>query len=233
MRMPFDFSFFLSELKAAFTYIPITMLLSFVPLLGGLLLGALMALSRIYQIRILKNISQAYVVAVRSIPIILQMLLIFYGVKAFHAFLGNDKAQVNAMGVALAALTLNAASGLSEGLRSALLSVEAGQHEAAYSVGMTRLESLRYVVIPQCLPVAIPLIGSSFIGIIKGSSAAFLLGVLELLQGVTKFTAGNYKYLEAYWAAAVVYWLLTILVERVTALLEALVRRHAKGGVSA
>jgi ABC-type amino acid transport system permease subunit len=72
------------------------------------------------------------------------------------------------------------------------------------------------------------LVGSAFIAIIKGSSAAYLMGIIEMIQGTAMKTAGNYRYLEAYCAVAVVYWGLTLLVEALTRLLEKRVRAHSK-----
>ena len=88
-----------------------------------------------------------------------------------------------------------------------------------------------YVILPQSLPVAVPVIGSVFIGIIKNSSAAYLMGVIEMIKGTEMKTAGNYRYLEAYCAVAVIYWLITIIIESITHLLEKYVRGHIKGAV--
>lgn len=231
MGVSFDPSFFLYEIWVAASYIPIVALLSVIPLVGGGMIGLALALSRIYKLGGVQRFAQAYVVVTRSIPILLQMLLLYYAAKGGYAVLGLDSAHISKMAVALIALTLNAAGLLSEGLRSALQSVDAGQFEACYSVGMTRLHSVRYVVLPQSLPVAVPIVGSAFIGIIKGSSAAYLMGVIEMIQGTAMKTAGNYRYLEAYCAVALVYWLITIVVEHATGVLEKKVRVHSKEGI--
>jgi L-cystine transport system permease protein len=232
MKIHFDFMFFIYEIGVAFTYIPIVALLSVVPLLAGSLIGGGMAFSRVYKIRGISQFSQGYIVVMRSIPILLQMLLLYFVVKGIFSAFGLDAARVSKLVVVLLACTLIAAGYLAEGIRSALSSVETGQYEAGYSVGMNRLQVAWYIVIPQSLPVAVPIIGSIFIGIIKASSAAYLLGVVEMIQGTAMNTAGNFRYLEAYCAAAVVYWLITICVERITVFAEKRVRRNMKGGVS-
>lgn len=232
MGISFDPSFFMYEITVAVSYVPIVALLSVVPLLGGLILGGALALSRVYRLPFVRNAAQAYVVVMRSIPVLLQMLLLYYMVKGVYTAFNWDHSGINKVVVVLLALTLSAAGILSEGLRSALLSVETGQYEACYSVGMTRLHSIRHVILPQSLPVAVPVVGSAFIGIIKGSSAAYLMGVIEMIQGTAMKTAGNYKYLEAYCAVALIYWLMTLLVERVTRWLEGWVRAHIRGGVA-
>jgi L-cystine transport system permease protein len=232
MGISFDFSFFLYEITVALSYFPVVALLSVVPLLGGLILGTILALCRIYRVWGWQRFAQGYVVVLRSIPVLLQMFVGYFITKALYDVFGWNQLTLNKLGIVTVVLTLDAAGFLSEGIRSALLSVEKGQYEAGASVGLTGLQVIRYIVIPQSFPVAIPLVGSSFIGIIKGSAAAFLLGIIEMIQGTAMKTAGNYRYMEAYCAVAVVYWGLTILVERVTIIAEKRVRLYMKGGVA-
>jgi L-cystine transport system permease protein len=232
MKINFDFSFFLYEITIAFSYVPIVLMLSVLPLLAGSLFGGTLALSRIFRVRGIQYFARAYVVINRSIPLLLQMFLAYNFVKGIYVLLGWNTAGLNKFAVVLISLSLNAAGFLSEGIRSAFLSVESGQFEAGYSVGMTTLQTVRWVLLPQCLPVAIPILGSAFIMIIKGSSAAYLLGVVELIQGTAMKTAGNFRYLEAYCAAALIYWGMTIVVERLFFFLEKRSRLHIKGGIS-
>ena len=133
--------------------------------------------------------------------------------------------------IAVVGLSINATVYLSEVLRTALQSVNSGQYEAAYSVGMTSGQMLKRIVMPQALPVAIPLIGNSFIGLIKGSAIASLISVVEIINATLYEASGNYKFLEAYVAAAIVYWALCICVERIVAFLETRVGIYGKGGV--
>jgi His/Glu/Gln/Arg/opine family amino acid ABC transporter permease subunit len=232
MGISFDPAFFFYEITVALSYIPVVTLLSVVPLTGGVVLGTALALCRIYHIPGWQRFAQAYVTTLRSIPLLLQMFVAYFITKAIYDVLGLDQLALNKLGVVVIMLTLDAAGFLSEGIRSALLSVEKGQYEAGYSVGLGGLQIIRHIVLPQSLPVAIPIVGSSFIGIVKGSSAAYLLGIIEMIQGTAMKTAGNYRYLEAYCAVALVYWAITILIERLTALVEKRVRLHMKGGVS-
>jgi L-cystine transport system permease protein len=232
MGISFDPSFFFYELMVALSYLPVVAILSVIPLLGGLVLGTLLALCRIYEVPFWRRFAQGYVVVLRSIPILLQMFMAYFIVKALYIVAGWDQVGLNKLGIVTCVLALDAAGVLCEGVRSAFLSVEKGQYEAGYSVGLTALQVIRYLAIPQSLPVAIPIIGNSFIGIIKGSSAAYLLGIVEMIQGTGMKTAGNYRYLEAYCAVAVIYWGLTMLVEQASQVGERKARLHLKGGVA-
>jgi len=225
----FDPKFFLYEITVAVSYIPVVAVLSIIPLIAGLVIGALLAISRVYRVKFVQNFAQAYVVVMRSIPVLLQMFMAYYAVRAVYSVFGWNLAEINKTVVVIIVFILNATSSLSEGFRSALLSVDASQYEASHSIGMTRPHSLIYVILPQSLPVAVPVIGSVFIGIIKSSSAAYLMGVIEMIKGTEMKTAGNYRYLEAYCAVAVIYWLITLIIERITHSLEKYTRVHIKG----
>lgn len=232
MGISFSPSFFFYEITVALSYIPVVALLSLIPLLGGLVLGTILALCRIYHIPGWQRFAQGYVVVLRSIPLLLQMFVAYFIVKAVYDVLGISQLRLDKLWIVVVTLTLDAAGFLSEGIRSALLAVERGQYEAGYSVGLTRLQVIRHIVLPQSLPVAVPIIGSSFIGIVKGSSAAYLLGIIEMIQGTEMKTAGNYRYLEAYCAVALIYWGITILIEQASRKIEWKVRLHMKGGVN-
>jgi His/Glu/Gln/Arg/opine family amino acid ABC transporter permease subunit len=228
--LSFSVPFFFHEIGVALRYLPVVAVLSIVPLVGGIALGTLIALCRVYRVPVLERIAQAYVVLFRAIPILLQMLLAYYLTKAVYR--AWDLGDVNKFAVILVTLTLCSAGFLSENIRSALQSVEKGQYEAADSVGLPRRTTFFRVVVPQSLPVAVPVIGSAFIVIIKGSSAAYLLGVIEMIQATTMEVSGNYRFLEAYCATAVIYWGLTVCVEHLSVLVERRVRQHLKGGVA-
>jgi L-cystine transport system permease protein len=232
MGISFDPKFFFYELTVAISYIPIVAVLSVIPLIGGLLIGTVLALCRIYRVPFWQRFAQAYVVVTRSVPLLLQMFLGYFAIQGLYRAWGWEGVVLNKVAIVVVTLTLNAAGFLSEGIRSSFLSVDKGQFDAGYSVGLSPFEVIRYLVIPQSLPVAIPIIGSSFIGIIKGSAAAYLLGVIEMIYGTAMKTAGNYRYLEAYCATALIYWGLTILVERISDRAEKRVRRHMKGGAA-
>ena len=117
-------------------------------------------------------------------------------------------------------------------MRTSLQSVGVGQYEAGYSVGLTTGQILRRIVLPQALPVAVPLVGSHFISLIKGSAIASLISVVEVINATVYEANGNYKFLEAYVAAGIIYWVLCMGVERLTAWLEARVGIYSRGGVA-
>lgn len=237
MGFQFDLTFLLFEIGIAIQYVPIVLLLSIVPLLTGLLLGTGIAVIRLFKLHPFDKIFTVFVIFLRGVPLVLQLTILYLAVSlSFDSFAGifglnMTSKDISYTLIAVAGLSINATVYLSEVMRTALQSVPAGQYEAAYSVGMTSGQLLRRIIIPQALPVAIPLIGSNFIGLIKGSAIASLISVVEIINATLYEASGNYKFLEAYVAAAIIYWLLCMLVERLVAFLEGRVGVFGKGGV--
>jgi ABC-type amino acid transport system permease subunit len=219
----FDGGFLLHEIRVALTFVPVVLLLALVPLLIGLALGTLIAVVRVLRVRVLSQLFKALVVTIRGIPIVLILtityLLATLGCGPLAAALGL-KAGIPYTLVAVFGMSLSATAYLSEALRSALESVSAGQYEAARSVGLSSAQLFRRVIIPQAVPVAVPLVGNNLIGLIKGSSVASLISVVEIVSGTLQEATQSYKFLEAYVAAGVVYWALCFSAERLTALAE-------------
>jgi len=237
MGFQFDVAFFTYEIGIGIKYIPIVLLLSIAPLIVGLLFGTGIAIARLFKVRVLAQIFTIIVVFLRGVPLLLQLTILYLTVAlTFDSFaqavgLKMTSKDISCTLVAVVGLSINATVYLSEVVRAALQSVNSGQYEAAYSVGMTSWQMLKRIVIPQAMPVALPLIGSNFIGLIKGSAIASLISVVELINATLFEANGNYKFLEAYLAAAIIYWALCISVERIVAFLEIRVGVYGKGGV--
>ena len=236
MGFEFDVAFFAYEIGIGIKYIPIVLLLSIVPLIVGLLFGTGIAIVRLFKVRILAQLCMVIVVFLRGVPLLLQLTILYLFVTLSCDFIAQvvglnlTSKDISYTLVAVVGLSINATVYLSEVVRTALQSVNSGQYEAAYSVGMTSWQMLKRIVIPQAMPVAIPLIGSNFIGLIKGSAIASLISVFELINATLFEANGNYKFLEAYFAAAIIYWALCIIVERIVAVLESRVGVYGKGG---
>lgn len=237
MGFQFDLSFLIFEIGVAIKYIPVVLLLSIVPLIIGLLLGIGIAIIRLFKIRPFDKFFTVFVIFLRGVPLVLQLTILYLAVSlSFDSLAKTFGLQMSSKDlsytlIAVVGLSINATVYLSEVMRTALQSVPVGQYEAAYSVGMTSSQMLWRIIIPQALPVAIPLIGNNFIGLIKGSAIASLISVVEIINATLYEASGNYKFLEAYVAAAIIYWLLCILVERLVAFLEYKVGVYGKGGV--
>lgn len=219
MGFKFDSFFFLKELTVALRYIPVVLELALFPLLIGLVFGFLIACTNLFRIRFLSNILETFTVFIRGVPIVLQLTVIYLVYNAVtDSFAVRFGIIQKADGggfflVALIGLSLSATVNLSASIMTAFRSVDRGQLEASYSVGLTSTHALFRVIVPQAIPVSIPLIVNNLIGLIKNSSVASLIGVVEIVAATQMEAIETYKFLEGYFAAALVYWGLCTLIE--------------------
>lgn len=227
MGNQFDINFMVTiALKAAIRYVPITLELALIPFVIGTILGTIIALVRLYNIKYISKILQVIVVIIKGVPVVLQLLIVYFAVlqcfdsvaKTLH--LSIRAKNINSVYIGLVALSFFATAYISEAIRGALTAVKKGQYEAGYSVGLTKVQTLRQIILPQAIPVAMPMLCSNLIGLIKGSSLVFMISVTDLLNGALITANSNYKFLEAYVAAAIVYWILCIVIEKISYVLE-------------
>ena len=186
--MSFDPAFFGHELRVGLSYIPIVALLSIVPLICGLVLGSALALFRIYHVRPLDRFAQAYVVVMRSVPMLLQMFLFYYAVRGVYEALGLGIKSLDKVTVVLIALSFSAAGFLSEGVRTALISVEnagvarvgrpLGRRTDRHRVGrgaLGRIQHLKREAIPMPHRVALASTSGKFIDAHFGRADRFAI----------------------------------------------------------
>lgn len=220
MAKLFDWQLVFTEIPSLLKYLPVTLELTVVALLIGWVVGLLIAIVKIKKIPVLEQIVTLFVSVMRGTPIIVQLYLTYFGIPILLKYINYyNGTEYNVNGIppiifAIVALGLNQSAFDSETIRAAIQSVDKGQVEAAKSIGMNGIQVLKRVLLPQAVTVALPSLGNSLIGLIKGTSLAFTCSVVEITaQG--KILAGNsYRYFEAYCSLAIIYWVLTIIVER-------------------
>ena len=188
-------------------------------LLLSVVFGTLLGVVRSVRLPILGALGEAYVELVRGIPLIVLLSVVYYGLPALGVTLGGFPSAVLALGLYSAAYT-------SEIVRGGLSSVSTGQLEAARSLGLSRLQSLRFVVLPQAWRVALPALGNEFVSLILGSSLASAVTLQELFAAGKYITNATYRQFEVYAVLALVYFLLTFTLTRLLRLLE---RRLSRG----
>lgn len=236
--MTIDIPFIWTAFKEIVKALPITLLLTIIPLLVGFFIGILVALIRLYQMKYFYQAVNGYVSFFRGTPIILHIMLIYFGFpllidhisETFH--LGLRSNSIPVILFVLTALSLSAGAYLSEIIRSGIISVSAGQMEAAYSIGMNKFQAMQRIILPQALAQSIPNFTNIFVGFLHTSSIAFLVSQKELTGAANIVASTNLKFLEAFIAAGMIYWALTILAEGVSFLLEKRVTAYNRGGVS-
>ena len=222
----FDLSFMLSSFPRILEALPVTLELTAVSAIFGLLLGFGLALVKINKPRVLTPICTFFVSFMRGTPQLVQLFLAYYGlplvIKAINASLGTE---LNVNGVpaivyAFVAFSLNESAYFSENIRAAILSVDRKEIEAAKSVGMTGAQTMLRIVLPEAIVVAIPNLGNSIISLLKGTSLAYTVTIMDVM-GAAKAVAGrNLRYFEVYIAVSLIYWACSLILEQLVRVIE-------------
>ena len=195
-----------------------TLLLSLGGMAFGLLLGFLLALGRLYAARPIQWLVRFYVSFFRGTPLLVQLFVIYYGLPEIGL-------QLSPLPAALIGFSLNMAAYTCEILRAAIATIDAGQWEAAASLGMSRIQTLRRIIIPQAARTALPPLGNSFISLVKDTSLAATIQVPELLRQAQLITARTFEVFAMYIAAALIYWAIASLLSVAQNRLERRVNR--------
>ena len=181
----------------------ITLELTVVSILLGIVIGLVFALFKISNIKILQYISNIYVYLVRGTPLIVQIFILYFGISGI--FLLPD------FWAASLALALHNGAYISEILRGAIQSVDKGQFEAGRSLGMTKTLTLRRIILPQAFRLALPPLGNQFIISLKDSSLAAFISMNELFNVATTLGSNNFDEMTYLLIVAVYYLLLVAL----------------------
>ena len=185
----------------------------------GILLGGVFALMRISRNPVAKFVAGLYVWFFRGTPALLQLFILYFGLPQ----LINNQTFTNeltAYRAAILAFAVNEGSYMTEIVRAGILSVESGQMDAAKSLGMTQLQAMRHIVLPQALRVVVPPTGNEFIAMLKNTSLASTIGLIELLGASRLIYSVNFKFMELLVTAAIWYLAFTTVFSILQAELE-------------
>jgi len=184
-----------------------TLYIALLAMVLGIALGIVLAVMRVSRNPIASAFAGLYVWFWRGTPVVLQLLLMYFGLRQL---IEDDMFRDNWTRWRAAVITfgLNEAAYMAEIVRAGIQSVEAGQMDAAKSLGMTNLQAMRRVILPQALRVVVPPTGNEFIAMLKNTSVAFAIGVVELMNAAKIQAARSFKVMELYTVAA--FWYLVM-----------------------
>ena len=184
-----------------------TLYIALLAMVLGIALGIVLAVMRVSRNPIASAFAGLYVWFWRGTPVVLQLLLMYFGLRQL---IEDDMFRDNWTRWRAAVITfgLNEAAYMAEIVRAGIQSVEAGQMDAAKSLGMTNLQAMRRVILPQALRVVVPPTGNEFIAMLKNTSVAFAIGVVELMNAAKIQAAQSFKVMELYTVAA--FWYLVL-----------------------
>ena len=169
--------------------------------------------AKTFLLKIVNFILTAYVEIFRGTPMMVQAMIVFYGL----VYLGID---IDRFVAASIVISLNTGAYMAEYVRGGIVSVDKGQFEAAQAVGMNHVQTMIYVVLPQVARNILPATGNQFVMNIKDSSVLSAISVVELFFTANSVAGSNYKYIEAFFIATILYFIMTFVVTRFLLLFE-------------
>ena len=183
-------------------YVPLTLWMAVVAMAIALVLSALLAVVRVLKVPVLDRLVAIFISFFRGTPLLVQLFLFYYGLPQVVAAFRS----IDGVTAAITGLTLHFSAYMAESIRGAILGIDRSQWEAGASVGMTQVQLMRRIILPQAARVAAPTLLNYFIDLIKSTSLAFTLGVTEMMGAAQKEAAGSFRYLEAFLVVALIYW---------------------------
>jgi len=220
-----DWTFIQSHWFFIFNGVWLTILLSVLSIILATVLSLLGALGRLSKSAPAYALATFYISLIRGTPLLLQVVFFFLALPQLGIRLSGLWAGVLALG-------LNYGAYMTEIMRAGIQSVDAGQREAAKSMGMSQFQIMRFIVLPQALRLVIPPIGNQFIAMLKDTSLISVTGfVWELLWRAQKQGRANFRSLEALLIAAVFYWIITIIFSAFQAQIELRLSRGYRSAV--
>lgn len=179
-----------------------TLLFAVASMVFALPLSGLITLVRVLRVPVAQRLVALYVSAMRGTPLLVQVFIVYYGLPS----IGIEFSPITA---GILALTLNVAAYMSESLRGSIQAVSQGQWLAGTSLGLTRTQTLRYVIGPQALRAAVPSLSNSLISLVKDTSLVSVIAVTELMLATKELISTTFQPFPLYLAAAGVYWVLS------------------------
>jgi His/Glu/Gln/Arg/opine family amino acid ABC transporter permease subunit len=202
--MSFKF-YFLSELGHYFiSGLYVTLQLAVLCLILGTICGLLMGLARLSRFKPLSAFAAAYISFIQGVPLLVQIYIVFYGINW----------DISAFAAAVIALTINTTAYVAEIIRAGIQSVDKGQMEAARSLGLTKGQTMRLVILPQALKNILPALGNQLIVAIKDTSMVSVLGLCELTYNTDTIRTITFLAFEPLIISAFIYFIVSYFLKK-------------------
>lgn len=193
-QLDFFLSIYPDLLKGLF----ISLRLSAGALLLGLFIGLPLSLAKTYSRGLLKFLATAYIEIVRGTPMVVQLLIIYFGLPEVGIVL-------NRIPAAILALAINSSAYQAEYFRGSILSIDAGQTMAARALGMSQFQTIFHIILPQALRIVIPPWSNEMIYMVKYTSVAFIIAVPELMAEGQRIISWTFRPLEVLFWVGLIY----------------------------
>ncbi len=192
-----------------------------------LVLGLFGGLGRLSRNRLIYAIATVYVEIVRGIPLLVQLIWWYFAFPAVIKEVGNSldiqvlaDYQANPIAMAILGMTVCYGAYMSEIYRAGIQSIPKGQMEAARSLGMTRFQAMRHIILPQAIRIVLPPVGNEFIALLKDSSLVSVVAVTDLTRRGREYMSTHFNPIETWTMVALIYLVMTLLSARGVAWIE-------------
>lgn len=202
--------------------LPLTLLMIVLSLIFALILGFILATIRIQKIKLLSPVVKVYISFIRSTPLLLQLFLVYFALPQLLLFVHIDINHFSRLFFVILAFTLHTGAYLSEIIRAGYQSVDYRQIEAGLSISLTYPRILKEIILPQALRNSIPNLTTQIIELVKDTSLAFTIGIIDMMGQVKLIIGNNYGLgmLEVYIVISVVYWLIALIIQGVFTIID-------------
>lgn len=232
MGKTFDSTLIWGFIPTLIPYLVVTLQILAVSIVLGIIIGIVASIPRLFRIPILSQLVIMYVSFIRGTPILIQMFLVFYGVPALLLLFNIDVSRVDPIYFVMVTYAISNGAVFSEIFRGAVQSIDYGQTEAAYSVGMSDTQNFFRIILPQAIGISVPNIANTVIGSLKDTSLAFTIGVMDMVGRGETLIASTAHALEVYISLSIIYYFVVLLFEKAFRLFEKRVNRHKQSAVS-
>ncbi|MDH7478948.1 MAG: amino acid ABC transporter permease, partial [Syntrophomonadaceae bacterium] len=197
-----------------------------------LIAGLSVALVRISRVKFLRFLAAVYIDVIRGIPLLVQIFMVYFGLpqllSSFQNFLIDqfaiqqiwESTHIEPWPAAIISTSLNSGAYIGEIFRAGVQSIERGQMEAARSLGMTHVQAMRYVILPQAFRRVIPPLGNEFIAMLKDTSLLSVIGFEEMARRGQLIVSFSYKPFHIWTTVALIYLIMTLGISRFVDFLE-------------
>lgn len=180
----------------------------------GLVIGMFVGIVRICHVKVLRALATVYIDFLRGTPLLVQIFLIYF---ALPMVVGQ---RVDPFIAAITACGINSGAYIAEIFRAGIQAIDEGQMEAGRSLGMTWVQTMRYIIVPQAFKNIVPPLGNEFIALLKDSSLVSVIGFEELTRRGQLIIARTYGSLEIWITVALIYLVMTLTISRLVSYME-------------
>ncbi|MBT1165372.1 amino acid ABC transporter permease [Bifidobacterium simiarum] len=217
--MELDYDFMISDFPTVLAGLPKTLVLTFWSMLWALIIAIVFGSVILSRVPVAKQIVVALNTFIKGVPLTVQLLFCYYAVPFVCKWLDSigvydfNPRHIPYFPAAVVAIACNFGAYITDVVVSSVKAVDRGQTESAAAVGMTPLQTVVRIILPQATVISIPSMTNYFIWLLKGTSLASIINVAEMLITAQISAADGYQYLEAYVDAAIIYWAVCAAIE--------------------